>query len=60
MRLSQPVTAMIRQDWVPVAIKKWWYSEPPGVNDLRVAAWIGIFGGIAAAILAISFLGSVQ
>ncbi|MEK7165006.1 MAG: hypothetical protein AAB779_03610 [Patescibacteria group bacterium] len=41
--ISQPVTEyLISRDWVPVSIKKWWYSEPPAVNDLRVGSTFGV------------------
>lgn len=47
MRLSQHVTELVSRDWVPVSVKKWWYREPPAVNDLRVVTWIVIIGGLA-------------
>lgn len=47
MRLSQRVTELVSRDWVPVSVKKWWYREPPAVNDLRVATWLSIIGGLA-------------
>lgn len=46
MRLSQPVTELVGQDWVPAAIKQWWYSEPPAVNDLRVGVWLTLISGL--------------
>jgi hypothetical protein len=36
MRLTVLVTSLVGKEWVPVSVKLWWYSEPPGVNDLRV------------------------
>ncbi len=59
MRLGQTVTHLIGKGWVPVSIKRWWYSEPPEFNDFRVLYWINIALIVAVVIAAALYIFTV-
>jgi len=55
VHISAPITWLVGHDWMPTSVKIWWYSEPPGINDVRVGMLLGIVLGIAGAYALITF-----